>query len=69
MGLSQLYYLKKHLQESGHITQMEALKIYGVMNLKGRIFDLRQRFEITTEMVLLPNKKKIAKYIYVGVKK
>lgn len=69
MGYSQLFHLTKHLQEFGNITQMQALKMYGVMNLKGRIFDLRQRFEIITEMVLLPNKKRIAKYIYVGLKK
>lgn len=41
-----------HLEKRGTITAMEALNFYGVMNCKGRIFDLREAgYQIRTKMV------------------
>ena len=36
--------VKKHLEEKGHITSMEAIKLYGATRLSGIIYNLRNHY-------------------------
>ena len=53
MKQSQCKMIEKWLYEGNKITSLEALHKFGCLNLKGRIWDLRQKveFEIDTQMV------------------
>lgn len=56
--------IKKHLEDYGAITPIEALNLYGCFRLGARIYDLKEDgMEIETEMVQ-DRKKRYAKYIY-----
>jgi hypothetical protein len=66
---SQCNQIKAHLQSGRSITALEALYKFGCFNLKGRIWDLKQRgLKIKTEMTevtspsVFNNKKRFAKY-------
>ena len=46
-----------HLETIGPITQLEAINLYGVMRLSGRIWDLRaEGVPIVTEQVAVKNR-------------
>lgn len=49
-GLTQSDRVLRHLQDFGSITQVTALRDYGIMRLGARIWDLkRQGYDIRTE--------------------
>jgi hypothetical protein len=52
-----------HLKTVGHITQLEALDLFGCFRLASVINKLRELFNIDTEIVCV-GKKRFAKYIY-----
>lgn len=50
MGMTQTERVLRHLQDYGSITQVEAIRDYGIMRLGARIWDLkRQGHVISTE--------------------
>jgi len=52
-----------HLREYGHITALQAIGVYRIFNLKGRIFDLRAAgYPIETDMVTDATGKRYARY-------
>lgn len=59
---SQCKQIINHLLSGKTITAIEALHKFNCMNLKGRIFDIRQKYRVKTEMFKLRNGKRIAKY-------
>lgn len=60
----------EHLQRKGSITSWEAIENYGATRLSAIIFNLKKKYNITTEDVHITdrfgNKTTIAKYVYVG---
>lgn len=57
-----------HLQQGNTITGIEALNAFGCFRLPARILDLKnQGHKIISEMIKLPNGKRISRYI-LGVK-
>jgi hypothetical protein len=59
---SQCKQIIRHLLNGGTLTSLQALRMFGCLNLKGRIFDLRkQGFDIKTDMVQR-GKKRVALY-------
>lgn len=61
--MSQKNLLMKHLRDNGHITQLEAIGLYRVFNLKGRINDLRDDgHNIVTDMRRDATGKPYARY-------
>lgn len=44
------------------LTAIEALVKFECWNLKARVFDLRKKYNIITEMVWTKSRKRIAKY-------
>lgn len=52
-----------HLQQGNTITGIEALNDFGCFRLPARILDLKdQGHKIISEMIKLPNNKRIARY-------
>lgn len=45
MKSTQRFQIMRHLKENGSITQLEALREYGIMRLASRISELKQRGE------------------------
>ncbi len=59
---SQCKQISEHLVKGGKITSIDALKLFGCWNLKGRIFDLRKKnMPIHTEMIRV-GRKRVALY-------
>ncbi len=56
--------IKEHLKTKGSITRLEALGLYGCMDITTVIRDLRKLIPIVTEMKTDRNGKKYARYIY-----
>lgn len=58
--------LLAYLKQYGSITALEALRDLGIMNIKGRIWDLRKNHKIKTEWVDVINRwggtSRVAKY-------
>lgn len=60
---SQSELILNHLRSGKHLTPLEALQRYGCLRLGARIWDLkREGHAITTELVELPNGKRVASY-------
>ena len=60
---SQMKNILSHLRSGRTLTFLECLNLYGCMNLKGRICDLRRlKHTITTTFIKLPNGKRVAEY-------
>jgi hypothetical protein len=60
---SQIYGILQWLKSGKTITALEALEIFGCMNLKGRIWDIKQcGYNPTKKMVKTESGKHIAKY-------
>lgn len=60
---SQNRLLLRHLQMGGTITTLEALKLYGCIQLPSRICDLRKMgHAITSKFITLPNGKRVKEY-------
>lgn len=59
---SQCKQIIKYLLSGHTITSLEALRKFDCLNLKGRIFDIRQKYSVKTEMILTKSKKRIARY-------
>jgi len=60
--ISQENMILHHLIEIGPITPLEALKLYGVLRLGGRIYDLRNKgWGINTE-IIHQSRRHYAKY-------
>jgi len=60
---SQCQMIRKHLESHFTLTNLEALEMFGCWRLGARINDLRKLgMKIKTEMITLPNKKRVAKY-------
>lgn len=73
--MSQIEKLHKHLQTHDHITALQAIGLYRIFNLKGRIFDLRTRLKnegnthtVETEMAHDGTGKTYARYRLVEVR-
>jgi len=63
MRRSQCDVLLEHLHKHSHITQIEAITLYRIFNLKGRINDLRSRgWFIETRMLKDATGKPYARY-------
>lgn len=57
MALTQCDKILRHLQDYGSISQMDALREYGIMRLASRISELkRQGYPVTREMVAGKNR-------------
>lgn len=60
------------MKEHGSITTLDAIKNLGVLNLKGRIFELRKEYDIATRWETVRNrygeKERIARYFLGGEK-
>lgn len=64
--MSQCDTILKHIGEKGRITQLEAIGVHRIFNLKGRINDLRKRgYRIRTNMKTDPTGKAYAEYVLV----
>jgi len=63
---SQVKELRKAFNRGERLTGLDMLKKYGIMNYKGRVFNLRNDrvdpMPIITEMIVLPNKKRVGLY-------
>ena len=65
--MSQRDELLKALQRGEELTTLDALTRYGVMALSQRVGELkREGLPIHTEMVDLPNGKRVARYSWEG---
>ena len=65
--MSQREELLKALQRGEELTTLDALTRYGVMALSQRVGELkREGLPIHTEMVDLPNGKRVARYSWMG---
>jgi hypothetical protein len=63
--VSQNQVLLKHLRSNEYITQLEAIGLYRVFNLKGRIDELRKAgHDIVTDMRTDATGKRYARYVY-----
>jgi hypothetical protein len=52
-----------HLREYGHITALQAIGVYRIFNLKGRVYDLRAAgWNVQTDMVSDATGKRYARY-------
>ena len=61
--MSQKTTLLRHLKKGNHITALEAIGLFRVFNLKGRINELRNDgHDISTEMVADGTGKRYARY-------
>ena len=76
--LSQKAEIRKHLEWGGKLTALAALNFWDCLNLKGRIYDIREEYadewykqppgdkkpmqEIKTEMIKTSTGKRIAQY-------
>lgn len=57
--------IKKHLETTGSITRLEALGLYGCMDITTVIRDLRAKdMSITTNMKVDENGKRYARYTF-----
>lgn len=62
--MNQCDVLLKHLKANDHITQLEAIGLYRIFNLKGRINELRDRgYDIDTDMRTDATGKRYARYV------
>lgn len=60
---SQADQILRHLQSGKHLTPIEALQRFGCFRLGARIYDLKgEGHEISTDIVRLPNGKRVASY-------
>jgi len=63
---SQVKELRKAFNRGERLTGLDMLVKYGIMNYKGRVFNLRNDqvdpMPIITEMIVLPNKKRVGLY-------
>lgn len=63
--------LEEYLKTYGSITALEAIRDLGILNLKGRVCELRQKkkLDIVTRWEIVPNrwggKPRIARYVLV----
>lgn len=54
-----------YLKSGKRITPLESLELFGCFRLGARIYDLKRAGEpIVSEMITLPNKKRVAEYRY-----
>ena len=51
----------RHLRLGLSLTMIEALRLYGIGNLKGRIFDLRSKGHLI-QTTMVPGKKRGCRY-------
>ena len=60
---SQKTMIRAHLLEGKHITQLDALKMFGALRLSAIIFDLRKEgMDIVTEKIQVSPRKRCASY-------
>lgn len=60
---SQMKQIKAYLLNGGKLTFLSALQKFNCARLQARICDLRkQGMDIVTEMIVLPNGKRVAEY-------
>lgn len=63
-NLTQINEVRGHLLLYGHITKLQAIMSYGIMNLGDVIFKLREVLSIKTVMQInAKNKKRYARYM------
>lgn len=63
--MSQAAEILAYLKAGHTLTKLESIQLFGCMNLGGRVFDLHKTPEgrdIQTEMIELPNGKRVAQY-------
>ena len=61
--ITQNQQIEKHLKSGKSITAMDALVMFRCLNLKGRIYELRQSgMNIKTDMITTTTGKRIGKY-------
>ena len=55
--------VRAHLLQGRHITQLEALELYGSLRLSAIIFDLREEgLPIKTDKIVVSTRKRVADY-------
>lgn len=55
--------IRAHLLKGKHITQLDALRLYGALRLSAIIFDLRKEgMDIVTEKIQVSPRKRCASY-------
>lgn len=55
--------IRAHLLDGGHITQLEALRLYGCLRLSAVVFDLRANgLQIEMERIHVSPKKRVGDY-------
>jgi hypothetical protein len=54
--------IRKHLLRGKSITPLDAMLKFGCFRLGARIHELRSEMPIQSELVALPNKKRVARY-------
>ena len=59
---SQTKQIEDYLLSGGKITPLEALEKFNCFRLSGRIFEIRERHPILTEMVETNSGKRVARY-------
>ena len=60
---SQKKLIRKHLLSGKHITQLDALKLYGALRLSAIVFDLRKEgLPIVMEKIQVAPRKRVADY-------
>lgn len=59
--MSQKQDILNYLKQGNTLTKLEALRLFGCMNLGGRILELRTRHSIETQMINV-GEKRVAEY-------
>lgn len=60
---SQCKQIARYLENGGHLTQMDALKMFGCFRLASRIHDLRNRgYDVKKRTVVTDTDKRVCEY-------
>lgn len=63
--MSQLIEIQRHLAKGKRLTRLEALKLFGCINLPGRAWDLKRvGWPVRVRTVELANGKHVAEYSF-----
>lgn len=61
-NVSQEKLILQYLRSGATLTPLEGLNLFGSLRLSARIHQLRKKHAIKTEMVVVANKKRVARY-------
>lgn len=60
--MNQILAISNYLKSGNSLTALEALNMFGCMNLKGRIWDIKQFMPVEKKMIMLESGKRVARY-------